>query len=66
MSRSTEQRVEDGDQCLSGATGPFMCHCHVLEHEDESVMRPFVVLPPEVMAVDPHTGGGGHDHGTSS
>jgi FtsP/CotA-like multicopper oxidase with cupredoxin domain len=29
--------------------GRYMYHCHILEHEDHDMMRPFVVTPPEVM-----------------
>lgn len=29
-------------------TGRYMYHCHVLEHEDHEMMRPFIVRPPEV------------------
>ena len=29
--------------------GRFMYHCHILEHEDRDMMRPFVVMPPELM-----------------
>lgn len=36
-----------------GGTGRFMYHCHILEHEDEGMMSTFVVIPKEVMAVDP-------------
>jgi spore coat protein A, manganese oxidase len=28
-------------------TGPFMIHCHMLDHEDEGMMAQFVVLDPE-------------------
>ena len=45
---------------FGGATGQFMYHCHVLEHEDESMMRPFVVMPEQMMAIDPHSSP--HDH----
>ncbi|MEU5428744.1 O-aminophenol oxidase PhsA [Streptomyces olivoreticuli] len=44
-----------------GAKGRFMYHCHLLEHEDMGMMRPFVVMPDEVMAF--HHGGGGDHHG---
>ena len=30
--------------------GRFMYHCHILEHEDRDMMRPFVVTPPALMA----------------
>jgi spore coat protein A len=26
-----------------------MYHCHILEHEDRDMMRPFVIMPPELM-----------------
>jgi FtsP/CotA-like multicopper oxidase with cupredoxin domain len=29
--------------------GRFMYHCHILEHEDHDMMRPFVVMPAELM-----------------
>jgi spore coat protein A len=29
--------------------GRFMYHCHILEHEDRDMMRPFVVVPAELM-----------------
>jgi spore coat protein A len=29
--------------------GRYMYHCHILEHEDHDMMRPFVVVPPELM-----------------
>ena len=29
--------------------GRFMYHCHILEHEDRDMMRPFVVMPPQLM-----------------
>ncbi|MGH3900102.1 MAG: multicopper oxidase family protein [Pseudonocardiaceae bacterium] len=46
---------------FGGASGRFMYHCHILEHEDEGMMSTFVVMPKEIKAVDPHTGGGHHD-----
>jgi spore coat protein A len=46
----------DGGQRLY-MTGRYMYHCHILEHEDHEMMRPYVVMPPEV--VD-------HMHGTHS
>jgi o-aminophenol oxidase len=30
--------------------GRYMYHCHILEHEDHDMMRPFVVMPAGVMA----------------
>ncbi len=32
-------------------TGRFMYHCHILDHEDEGMMRPFVVMPPKVLDI---------------
>jgi len=32
-------------------TGRFMYHCHILDHEDEGMMRPLMVLPPGVLAM---------------
>lgn len=34
---------------FNGYSGRYMYHCHVLEHEDHDMMRPFVVVPPEVL-----------------
>nr|MDQ3763763.1 multicopper oxidase domain-containing protein [Actinomycetota bacterium] len=45
---------------FSGASGRFMYHCHILEHEDAGMMSTFVVMPEQVMTIDPHTGGGHH------
>lgn len=41
-----------------GITGRYMYHCHILEHEDHEMMRPFVVLPPQIHA---HMGHHMHD-----
>jgi len=30
-------------------SGRYMYHCHILEHEDRDMMRPFVVMPPDLM-----------------
>jgi FtsP/CotA-like multicopper oxidase with cupredoxin domain len=43
---------------FSGGSGRYMYHCHILEHEDEGMMRTFVVMPEKVMPFD-H--GPGHD-----
>ena len=32
--------------------GKYLYHCHILEHEDDDMMRPFVVVPPWI----PHHG----------
>ncbi len=42
---------------FTGASGRYMYHCHILEHEDAGMMRPFVVMPAAVMAVDPDMAG---------
>jgi spore coat protein A len=31
-------------------SGRYMYHCHILEHEDRDMMRPFVTMPAELMA----------------
>ena len=30
---------------FEGYTGRYVWHCHVLEHEDNEMMRPYEVLP---------------------
>jgi spore coat protein A len=30
-------------------SGRYMYHCHILEHEDRDMMRPFVTMVPELM-----------------
>jgi spore coat protein A len=35
---------------FDGYTGRYMYHCHILEHEDMEMMRPFIVLPAEALA----------------
>jgi FtsP/CotA-like multicopper oxidase with cupredoxin domain len=47
---------------FAGATGEFMYHCHILDHEDDGMMRPFVVHPAEVAKFHRHPGGGHGDH----
>ncbi|GAA4580779.1 multicopper oxidase domain-containing protein [Planotetraspora phitsanulokensis] len=42
---------------FEGATGRFAYHCHLLEHQDEGMMRPLVVYPHAVMAMR-----GSHGH----
>ncbi|MGW4906374.1 O-aminophenol oxidase PhsA [Streptomyces sp. NPDC004270] len=48
---------------FDGAYGRFMYHCHLLEHEDMGMMRPFVVMPEEAMKFDHGAGHGGHGEG---
>jgi spore coat protein A len=31
---------------FDGYQGRYVWHCHILEHEDNEMMRPFEVLPP--------------------
>ncbi|MFF9349713.1 O-aminophenol oxidase PhsA [Streptomyces sp. NPDC014734] len=45
---------------FDGGYGRFMYHCHLLEHEDMGMMRPFVVMPPGAMKFDHGAGHGGH------
>jgi spore coat protein A len=45
---------------FGGANGRYVYHCHILEHEDEGMMRTFVVMPKQVMDIDPHIVGGHH------
>ncbi|MFN2495440.1 MAG: multicopper oxidase family protein [Pseudonocardiaceae bacterium] len=47
---------------FGGGTGRFVYHCHLLDHEDEGMMRPFLVMPTEVMALKPHLHDS-HHHG---
>jgi o-aminophenol oxidase len=47
---------------FSGANGRYMYHCHILEHEDEGMMRAFVAMPEQVMKLDPHIIDGHHPH----
>ncbi|MCN9242866.1 multicopper oxidase domain-containing protein [Streptomyces sp. RY43-2] len=46
---------------FDGAYGRFMYHCHLLEHEDMGMMRPFVVMPSEAMKFSHDMGHGGHE-----
>ncbi|SDD25653.1 multicopper oxidase family protein [Actinokineospora iranica] len=48
---------------FDGGTGSFMYHCHILDHEDEGMMRPFVVMPAEAARFHVHRFSGGHGHG---
>jgi hypothetical protein len=43
-----------------------MYHCHILEHEDHEMMRPFVVMAPEVIDHMHRAGGVMHGHGGES
>jgi FtsP/CotA-like multicopper oxidase with cupredoxin domain len=44
---------------FEGGTGEYVYHCHVGDHEDDGMMRPFVVHPPEVAKFHEHSGHGG-------
>jgi FtsP/CotA-like multicopper oxidase with cupredoxin domain len=51
--------------------GRYMYHCHILEHEDHDMMRPFVVMPAELMPfMDMHAShddtADGKDEGSAS
>jgi spore coat protein A len=35
---------------FEGYTGRYMYHCHILEHEDHDMMRPFIVMPAAARA----------------
>lgn len=45
----------------SGAELPatYVHHCHILEHEDDDLMRPWTIVGPDGQGGDDH----GHDHG---
>ncbi len=43
--------------CFASHAGRYMYHCHILEHEDTEMMRPFIVTPADLMAFM-----GGHQH----
>jgi hypothetical protein len=36
-----------------GFTGRYMYHCHLLEHEDHDMMRPFLVMPAALLVLRP-------------
>jgi FtsP/CotA-like multicopper oxidase with cupredoxin domain len=36
---------------FEGYCGKYMYHCHILEHEDHDMMRPFVVVAPDAFAI---------------
>lgn len=45
---------------FAGANGNFMYHCHILDHEDHTMMRPFIVLPESLLSLHQGHGSGGH------
>lgn len=44
-----------------GSYGWFKYHCHLLEHEDMGMMRPFVVMPKEALKFEHGAGHDGHE-----
>ncbi|MER5661120.1 multicopper oxidase domain-containing protein [Streptomyces mirabilis] len=48
----------------SGAELPatYIHHCHLLEHEDDDLMRPWTIVGPDGDHHDSGHGGGGHSH----
>ncbi|MFJ9558882.1 multicopper oxidase family protein [Streptomyces fuscichromogenes] len=42
---------------LARQTGKVMYHCHILSHEDEGMMRPFVIMPEAVHEIHAMTMG---------
>jgi FtsP/CotA-like multicopper oxidase with cupredoxin domain len=47
--RVNANEVVDIVVCFRRFSGRYMYHCHILEHEDRDMMRPFVVMPAELM-----------------
>jgi spore coat protein A len=45
---------------FSSYAGRYMYHCHILEHEDRDMMRPFVIMPAELMPFMDMDVAGGH------
>lgn len=35
------------EELFTDQTGDYMRHCHMIEHEDHDMMRPFEVLPTD-------------------
>ncbi|MFI7139016.1 multicopper oxidase domain-containing protein [Streptomyces massasporeus] len=48
---------------FDGAHRRFMYHCHLLEREDMGMMRPFEVMPAQVLKCDHGGAHGGHGEG---
>jgi spore coat protein A len=44
---------------FEGYTGRYVWHCHILEHEDNEMMRPYEVLPPATKTGSTRTGWSG-------
>ncbi|MER6437556.1 multicopper oxidase domain-containing protein [Streptomyces sp. NPDC001185] len=51
---------------LARQTGKVMYHCHILDHEDEGMMRPFVIMPPAVHGIHDMLMGMNGDMGMSA
>ena len=47
--RVNPKEVVDIAVRFTAYAGRYMYHCHILEHEDRDMMRPFVTMPPELM-----------------
>ena len=45
---NAQEVVDPAARCSSHA-GRYMYHCHTLEHHDRDMMRPFVIMPAELM-----------------
>jgi FtsP/CotA-like multicopper oxidase with cupredoxin domain len=52
--------IVNGQLTPQGFTGRYMYHCHILEHEDHDMMRPFVVVPGGIIKLMHGGGHGGH------
>jgi hypothetical protein len=48
---ASERQVQSpgGYRRFTTCSGRYMYHCHILEHEDLDMMRPFVTMPAELM-----------------
>ena len=47
---------------FEGFLGRYMYHCHIIEHEDSEMMRPFIVLPAPIAKMMEAMTGSGHSH----
>ncbi|HEX6509134.1 MAG TPA: multicopper oxidase family protein [Chloroflexota bacterium] len=55
LGRKDTIRINPGEMVsivatFDGYTGRYMYHCHILEHEDHDMMRPFIVMPAAALA----------------
>ena len=39
---------------FEGFPGRYVWHCHILEHEDNDMMRPYDLLPPNAAGTSSH------------